>query len=1641
MAISVANPTSVVKRPIISYWNGTKWKDFVSFRGTTETKLTATLNEALDTSETDITVSSSAEFYTGQLIKFGSTSDDSVANTEELEVVSITDTTTIVVATRASAQAANSGASIYVAVSDVIKWELVDVLHSPMMMRTTLNNSSKDPFSNSGSSSKGPHSGKLGSFSPIKVRDGDTHHIYFYGIAYESKDSFKIGWGQVLEITAHDFVQELKDNTGNGNNYLLDNDANLYDAVVPHGTGADNLNIKQELWQTTADPPQGYIKSRSGLIKSLVAEYSQNLTTPGDANSGDTIRFTESVAALTDANKPNEPYNLGSMSSILSHIQSLAVGEPHTVGTTTEITHGYDYYVDANWGDATDTTASTLSTHKPTAFFNYFKRGTRPSASPATYGLSIHYPSPDSTSDGDFSKTTMKVPMTYYDVSRPKNEVFTDASVKYIEQTTHVSKNDEGEIITETLKHPESGIFELIAIKTAANFDDFVDLLEASDKKLETGTPGTGSAEFLKAKIAEVNDSTAADGTGISAGDTNITVDSSDASGFYIGQSIEIDSEVMKVTAVNTGANTVTVTRGANHPTTGASTSAAEHDNDADIYALEVCRLQWTSLQGGTATVGSGATAYVLISEVDERISENSTYWAEGTTFKGQTSSSASFQIRSRPRTAYEVRRSLYMSEGIENPNVIRKKVFSRLERKTEDIVRAKIQTYERPFFYFDDSPASIDATSGSSQTINLSGSVNPQSYGITAGMLVVKLDANNAATNIYGYITSTTSALVKVTWAYGTVSASDTLRYYVPVRAGDYIHVRNDLVNLDQTMLVTKLDHKDEGGVLVTRLDTVGAVTQKEGGGAKRRASVDTAEMFLEEEQAAGQRQRDAMALSKQTITIDSTFSASNESTVAWTAGTIYIGTKEYPIAAGNTGTMATQAGPYTLYYEIGNSTFQIKTLSAYETVSKYSPFHVRLGTTEYDIPSASWRLANNVQGANATKIKAESLLKGQSLPASLLQKGNQQSSSNLSFEPTGTSGEYNKIKFGQKGSVGSDATISYADNTTETVVHSATATASLGNSSSVSGGKVTLAAGANYIYKEVGKPELTTMRVANDSTSEQTFEVTSTSNMYVGQMLQISEENLTVASITDGDTVELNRGQNSTSAQTQALNNAAGNPVKIYAVNTENKILKISATYSDVYQDDRMLLATVIVPSSDDGSDSPSIFPFTGNESTISSESIAGGGVKAGNIQANSITAAKLEANLVLASNIKTSATVNDGSGTDQAGLLINNSGIYGYDAGGTAQVSISATTGRVVGGGGSVDISSEGVRITDDTDDITETSYLTFGGSNKSTASGTTLAEALDTSEDGVDVADGSVFRVGHAILIDSEQMLILSIASNTLTVTREYASTSAATHTSSTAISIMGQVTSYMTVWDAGSGATPSMYFLTTTQEAGSGSGFNTSNAHNLIIGAGAANKTMFVLPSYTVDLGNDGVVLGSSTHEYWAVYSALLLGQAGSAASPSFSFNGDLDTGMYRSGANYLAFATGGALRGRFYSGGLILDTMGITSGTDVIVDGSNVVQKKSSSKRYKRNIVDIALDSNKVYDLRPVDFEWNEKSATDGKKDIGLIAEEVAEILPQIVNYNNDKTPESVSYDKLSVILLMEIKKLKEEIEKLKENK
>ncbi|MEW6008865.1 MAG: tail fiber domain-containing protein, partial [Candidatus Omnitrophota bacterium] len=97
-------------------------------------------------------------------------------------------------------------------------------------------------------------------------------------------------------------------------------------------------------------------------------------------------------------------------------------------------------------------------------------------------------------------------------------------------------------------------------------------------------------------------------------------------------------------------------------------------------------------------------------------------------------------------------------------------------------------------------------------------------------------------------------------------------------------------------------------------------------------------------------------------------------------------------------------------------------------------------------------------------------------------------------------------------------------------------------------------------------------------------------------------------------------------------------------------------------------------------------------------------------------------------------------------------------------------------------------------------------------------------------------------------------------------------------------------------------------------------------------------------------------------------------------------------------------------------------------------DATNILSKPVSNRKYKKNIRALKVDSNKVLKLEPVRFQWKET----GKEDIGLIAEDVKEILPDLViHYQKDKS-DSVKYDKVALYLLQVVKDLKAENDSLK---
>ena len=98
----------------------------------------------------------------------------------------------------------------------------------------------------------------------------------------------------------------------------------------------------------------------------------------------------------------------------------------------------------------------------------------------------------------------------------------------------------------------------------------------------------------------------------------------------------------------------------------------------------------------------------------------------------------------------------------------------------------------------------------------------------------------------------------------------------------------------------------------------------------------------------------------------------------------------------------------------------------------------------------------------------------------------------------------------------------------------------------------------------------------------------------------------------------------------------------------------------------------------------------------------------------------------------------------------------------------------------------------------------------------------------------------------------------------------------------------------------------------------------------------------------------------------------------------------------------------------------------------MLVDSSGYIGNITSSRRFKENIKDMGDDSSSIMSLRPVSFTY--KSDPDGRKKLGLIAEEVAEIMPQIVSFDEEHQPYTVSYHELPALLLNELQKMAKRI-------
>ena len=220
------------------------------------------------------------------------------------------------------------------------------------------------------------------------------------------------------------------------------------------------------------------------------------------------------------------------------------------------------------------------------------------------------------------------------------------------------------------------------------------------------------------------------------------------------------------------------------------------------------------------------------------------------------------------------------------------------------------------------------------------------------------------------------------------------------------------------------------------------------------------------------------------------------------------------------------------------------------------------------------------------------------------------------------------------------------------------------------------------------------------------------------------------------------------------------------------------------------------------------------------------------------------------------------------------------------------------------------------------------------------------------------------------------------------------------------------------------------------------GQNICNSFSSILNIGAETDIGCCLPDDNSSIiVTDALGNASSVSIARATGGLSITGNA-NIASGNITLDGNITTP-----GNITAGTTSGAIAATTITSSDIatLDSLEVTNNACVIGDltvdgiirgGADIIAFSTSDKRLKENVNKIVDSKDVINSITGYSFDWKEEANREGK-DFGVIAQEVEEVLPELVQSRPDGF-KAVDYIKLIPYLIEEVKRLNNEIEQLK---
>ncbi len=117
---------------------------------------------------------------------------------------------------------------------------------------------------------------------------------------------------------------------------------------------------------------------------------------------------------------------------------------------------------------------------------------------------------------------------------------------------------------------------------------------------------------------------------------------------------------------------------------------------------------------------------------------------------------------------------------------------------------------------------------------------------------------------------------------------------------------------------------------------------------------------------------------------------------------------------------------------------------------------------------------------------------------------------------------------------------------------------------------------------------------------------------------------------------------------------------------------------------------------------------------------------------------------------------------------------------------------------------------------------------------------------------------------------------------------------------------------------------------------------------------------------------------------------------------------------------------------------LTVNSSGVVTVDDTLHVTGDVIAYYASDKRLKDNIKPIENAIDKIKMIGGYEFDWNINSRNNEGHDVGVIAQEIEEVLPELVGTRSDGY-KGVKYEKLTALLIQSNKELIQRVEELEE--